>query len=142
MPHLLILYNPYYQSNVIESHLEILKNEGKVAFGKIKSKLNTQANNPLESFYASINQSHPLQLFLTDYASLFVALVTQISSTATANAPKYYQQNSLEVDHWFMIEDMRELVRNDFVRIRDDYLPNFTTPHNNNRTYALYGFNG
>ncbi len=40
---LLILYNPYYQSDVIESHLETLKLHGKVAFGKIKSKMrNTQ----------------------------------------------------------------------------------------------------
>lgn len=40
---LLILYNPYYQSDVIESHLEILKTHGKVAFGKVKSKMrNTQ----------------------------------------------------------------------------------------------------
>ena len=39
MKNLLILYNPYYQANVIESHLEVLKSQGAVAFGKIRSKL-------------------------------------------------------------------------------------------------------
>lgn len=39
MINLLILYNPYYQERVIESHLEVLKSSGKVAFGKVRSKL-------------------------------------------------------------------------------------------------------
>ena len=39
MTNLLILYNPYYQDTVIESHLEVLKQKGKVAFGKVRSKL-------------------------------------------------------------------------------------------------------
>ena len=39
---LLILYNPYYESSVIQSHLEILKSHGSVAFGKIKSKMRAQ----------------------------------------------------------------------------------------------------
>lgn len=39
MQNLLILYNPYYQQDVIKLHLEILLDKGQVAFGKIKSKL-------------------------------------------------------------------------------------------------------
>jgi len=39
MKNILILYNPYYEENVIEQHLEILKDKGSVAFGKVKSKL-------------------------------------------------------------------------------------------------------
>lgn len=39
MKNIIILYNPYYQENVIEQHLEILKERGVVAFGKVKSAL-------------------------------------------------------------------------------------------------------
>jgi hypothetical protein len=38
MKNIIILYNPYYQENVIEQHLEILKDKGSVVFGKVKSK--------------------------------------------------------------------------------------------------------
>ena len=41
MQNLIILYNPYYQADTIDAHLAILKQQGRVAFGKIKSKLQT-----------------------------------------------------------------------------------------------------
>ena len=73
---IIILYNPYYQENVIEQHLDILKQNGAVAFGKVKSKLNdTQHPNEqqLEHIYSEVSKETPLQLFLTDYNSIFVA---------------------------------------------------------------------
>ena len=39
MKNLIILYNPYYQDDVIEQHLKVLIENQKVAFGKVKSKL-------------------------------------------------------------------------------------------------------
>lgn len=45
MKDLLILYNPYYQSNVIEEHLAVLKTHGQVAFGKVRSKLKDKFGN-------------------------------------------------------------------------------------------------
>ena len=39
MKNLIILYNPYYQNDVIEQHLKVLIENQKVAFGKVKSKL-------------------------------------------------------------------------------------------------------
>ncbi|WP_276891257.1 hypothetical protein [Helicobacter japonicus] len=36
MQNYLILYNPYYENNVIGKHLEILKIYGQVAFGKVR----------------------------------------------------------------------------------------------------------
>ena len=39
---------------------------------------------------------------------------------------------------WFVISDMRELVREDFTSVRDNFLANFITLHNN-RTFAIYG---
>ena len=39
MNNLVILYNPYYQSDVIEQHVQVLINKEQVAFGKIRSKI-------------------------------------------------------------------------------------------------------
>lgn len=176
---LLILYNPYYQNDVIESHLEILKLHGKVSFGKIKSKMrnpqleimqnsnantesshndttthskdsikhtqheriNTIESTQTDSMQTLINQTstqNPLQLFLTDYANLYVCKVVSISKDKNVPAPAYYDEKGLCVEFWFEISDMQELVRNNFANVRDMFLANFKTLHNN-RTFALYG---
>ena len=159
---LLILYNPYYENNVIESHLAILKAQGSVAFGKIRSKMRAQepseqptqepstpaqileppsttfAGTQWEQLITSISSESPLQLFLSDYANLYVCKVTAITKEQIAQAPAYYKQKGLEVELWFVISDMRELVREDFTSVRDNFLANFITLHNN-RTFAIYG---
>ncbi len=206
MKDLLILYNPYYQSNVIEEHLAVLKTHGQVAFGKVRSKLkdkfgnlgvqnanlslnlntnskqklnlsdenlafasensnenlglNLGENTNLSSENLSLNapknpqtsslqalqsllessNSPFLQLFLTDYASLYVAKVVKITENVDESIiPSYYKKKKLSVEGFFIIEDLRELVRDDFVSVRDKYLANFTTPDYDNHTYALYG---
>lgn len=186
MKNLLILYNPYYQSNVIEAHLEVLKAQGAVAFGKIRSKLKDKfgandlcesaespeslanllrdsgdsrdlndlcdsrnpkdsgnLNNPSDSHNPKdSHESHAnfLQLFLTDYANLYVAKVVDIvKSTEDRLIPRYYKEKNLNVECYFIISDLREIVRDNFAVIRDKYLANFTTPHFENHTYALYG---
>lgn len=209
MKDLLILYNPYYQSSVIEEHLAVMKAHGQVAFGKVRSKLkdkfgnlgvqnanlslnlNTNSKQNLNlsdenSAFASeksnenlnlqsenlgentnlssenLNLNAPknpqtsslqalqnllessnspfLQLFLTDYASLYVAKVVKIAENADESIiPSYYKDKKLSVEGFFIIEDLRELVRDDFVSVRDEYLANFTTPDYDNHTYALYG---
>ena len=162
MHNILILYNPYYQSNVIEQHLKILIAKGKVAFGKIKSKRRDMINSheaELEKIYESLNLSDQspkaespkmpnlapqsldsdkyLQLFLTDYSNLFVAKVVAVTSDDMSEiAPEYYKEKRLDVEKWFIISDIRELVRNDFGCVRDDYLANFTV---SGHTYAVYG---
>lgn len=78
MQNLLILYNPYYQQDVIKLHLEILLDKGQVAFGKIKSKLKEPLsyerdenkishNQKLSEIYKNTSADNPLQLFLSDY---------------------------------------------------------------------------
>ncbi len=213
MKDLLILYNPYYQSNVIEEHLAVMKAHGQVAFGKVRSKLkdkfgnlgvqnvnlslnlstnskqnlnlsgensafasensnenlNLQSENlglnlgeninlssenlslnapknpqnsslqALQSLLESSNSPF-LQLFLTDYASLYVAKVIKIAENVDESIiPSYYKDKKLSVEGFFIIEDLRELVRDDFVSVRDKFLANFTTPDYDNHTYALYG---
>lgn len=143
MKNILILYNPYYQIDVIEQHLKVLIDKEEVAFGKIRVKFRDMEHNfknKLEEIYKSTDKNNFLQLFLTDYSSLFVAKVIKVTNDDMSDiAPSYYKEKGLDVEKWFIISDIRELVRNDFESIRDNYLANFTTPNFNNHTYAIYG---
>ncbi|MFW5990428.1 MAG: HP0729 family protein, partial [Campylobacterales bacterium] len=143
MPNLLILYNPYYQSDVIEQHLAVLREKQKVAFGKVRSKIKAvehQFEEKLQDIYANTSDENHLQLFLTDYSNLFVTKVEKITSEDMSSiAPRYYLEKNLEVEQWYIITDIKELVRNDFENIRDNHLANFTTPNFDDHTYAVYG---
>jgi hypothetical protein len=143
MKNLLILFNPYYQNDVIEQHLKILKEKKQVAFGKVRSKLKTiehSFEDQLQTIYDSIDEQNYLQLFLTDYSSIFVAKVVKVSSDDLSKiAPSYYKEKNLDVEQWFVISDMREIVNDNFTTVRDDILSNFTVPNYNNHSYAIYG---
>lgn len=94
MNHLLILYNPYYQQDVIQQHLSVLQEKSQVGFGKIRSKLNDQEkHDSLEEIYKATNEKNFLQLFLTDYANLFVAKVIKVSKDIDESLiPSYYKE--------------------------------------------------
>ncbi len=141
MNHLLILYNPYYQRDVIQQHLSVLQEKSQVGFGKIRSKLNDQEkHHSLEEIYKATSEENFLQLFLTDYANLFIAKVIKVSKDIDEGLiPSYYKEKNLEVEDFFIISDLRELVREDFSLLRDQFLANFIVP--NNHTYAIYGNN-
>jgi hypothetical protein len=142
MKNLLILYNPYYQKDVIEQHLALLKEHGAVAFGKVKSKIRDYEHpneEILDVLYENISKTNPLQLFLTDYNSMYVANVIAVKKEKTKfiKAPLYYDE--LEVEQWFVFDDLRLLALNDFQHIRDNILANFKAVNYNDRTYAIYG---
>ena len=103
----------------------------KVAFGKVRSKLKNIEHNfqdDLENIYKSVDSENYLQLFLTDYSSIYVAKVVKITNEDLYDlAPAYYKEKNLEVERWFLITDMRELVRNNFETVRDDIFSTFTT---------------
>ena len=145
MQNLLILFNPYYQSDVIEQHLKVLIDKEVVAFGKIRSALKNREHSfeeQLTGIYKSIDEQNYLQLFLTDYSNIYSVKVIKVTNEdMSAIAPSYYQEKNLEVESWFIIKDMREIVRNNFEVVRDEILSNFTTPNFNNHSYALYGNN-
>ncbi len=130
MNHLLILYNPYYQKDVIQQHLSVLQEKSQVGFGKIRSKLNDQEkHDSLEEIYKATNEKNFLQLFLTDYANLFAAKVIKVSKEIDESLiPSYYKEKNLEVEDFFIIS-----------LLRDRFLANFIVP--NNHTYAIYGNN-
>ncbi len=138
MNHLLILYNPYYQ--LIQQYLSVLQEKSQVGFGKIRSKLNDQEkHHSLEEIYKATGEKNFLQLFLTDYANLFAAKVIKVSKDIDEGLIPSYKEKNLEVEDFFIISDLRELVREDFSLLRDQFLANFIAP--NNHTYAIYGNN-
>lgn len=145
MYNLLTLYNPRYRNNLINAHIEKLKEQGKVAFGKVRIKNNDMPHpfkQQLEELYLSINDENFAQLFITDYSNLYVAKVTQITHDDCYNhAPAYYKEKCLDVESWFIITDLRELYSCDFESIRDYFLSNITIPLRDNHSYAIYGNN-
>jgi hypothetical protein len=79
-----------------------------------------------------------MQLFLTDFSNMYVCRVESVSEErGEIPAPEYYAQ--MEVERWFVITDIREIVRGDFGYVRDRILVGLTTPNYGNHTYALYG---
>lgn len=102
MQNLIILYNPYYEKDVIEQHLKVLIENQKVAFGKVRSKLKNIEHNfqdDLENIYKSVDSENYLQLFLTDYSSIYVAKVVKITNEDLYDlAPAYYKEKNLEVE--------------------------------------------
>lgn len=143
MNNLIILFNPYYQNDVIEQHLKVLKENGQVAFGKVRSKLKTiehQFEDKLHEIYESIDEKNYLQLFLTDYNSIYVVKVVKITSFDKSSlAPSYYKEKNLDVEKWYIISDMRQIVKDDFEKVRDDIFSNFKVPNYDNHSYAIYG---
>ncbi len=137
---ILILYNPYYNSKVIEEHLELLRENGIVAFGKLKSKLrdyDNQNEQILQELYGKVDKAHPMQLFLSDFNNMYVANVIGVCDKTDVKVPSYY--DSLEVEKWFVFDDLRLIVENDFALIRDNILANFTATNYNGHTFAIYG---
>jgi len=100
MQNLLILYNPYYQKDVIKEHLDILIEKGEVAFGKLKSKLKDYYHpfeSKLQELIESINENNYLQLFLTDYSSIYVAKIIKVTfDDLSDKAPTYYKNYDVE----------------------------------------------
>lgn len=146
MNNLVVLYNPYYNQEVIEDHIRILNEnnnitDSKVAFGKVRS-IRRDYEHPFEDkidkLCDEITSENPLQLFLTDLSSVYVCYVEQVTVELNGiKAPAYY--DDLKVDRWFIVSDMREIVRDNFTYVRDHLLVNFLTPNYGDHTFALYG---
>lgn len=141
MNNILVLYNPYYNKNVIEEHLELLTENGIVGFGKIRSKLRDYAHpneQSLQIIYEQTNKENPVQLFLTDYNNMYVANVIKVKNDIDdIVVPSYY--NDLDIENWFIFDDLRLIAHKNFEIIRDEILSNFLAINFNGRTYALYG---
>jgi len=62
-----------------------------------------------------------MQLFLTDFSSIYLCYVEKVSKELDGvEAPTYYEE--LYVESWFIISDIREIIRNDFEYVREQVL--------------------
>jgi hypothetical protein len=127
--HLLTVWNPSYQGGALGLHAEVLvaqhraKSELGVWWGLVRSPNRLQPLPHLEEILAldddiARRRDHgdELQLYLTDYRSLYVGDVTEVSKDpvgAGGEVPRYYTEKSLTCEAWFLLEDIRLLVGDD-----------------------------
>lgn len=127
--HLLTVWNPSYQDSALGLHAEVLfaqhraKTDLGVWWGLVRSPNRLQPLPHLADILAlddDIEQrrdkGNELQLYLTDYRSLYVGDVTEVStdpSRSQGQIPRYYADKSLNCEAWFLLEDIRLLVSDD-----------------------------
>ena len=161
--HLLGVWNPSYASDAMDAHLRVLLNNiagfraGKVKeedvhvwWGKVKSKNRLEQLPHLAEILAMDAEladqgesGRELHLYLTDYRSLYVGHVHEITAEdVTADeadhVPAYYRERRLHCDCWFRLGDIRRLVLDDTVGVIAE-LKKLRNTHYSDRAVSLYG---
>ncbi len=132
--HLLTVWNPAYSGDALDAHLSLLlewsrrhgageaeRDDVYVWWGKIRSK-NREGRLPhhdqVTALDAQVRSGTETHLYLTDYRSLYVAEVGEITDEdVRADAgerdhlPAYYEGH--HADFWFRLFDVRRLVSDD-----------------------------
>ncbi len=120
-----------------------------VWWGKVRS-VNRQAPLPhlpeVLALDAQIDPDDPnapeVQLYLTDYRSLYVAHVAAVKAGATfvpdAQVPAYYAARGLNCDCWFQLWDIRQLVWDDTTAVATE-LAKLRNTRYNDRPVSIYG---
>jgi len=135
--HLLTVWNPAYADSIMDTHLEVLlgwaeqRDRGKadddrvyVWWAKLRSQ-NRQQPLPhvpdVLALQAQIDEGQETHLYLTDYRSLYVARLAEITDRSPLDEhageidhmPAYYADRP--ADLWFLIDDIRRLVTEETV---------------------------
>jgi len=160
-PHLLSVWNPSYAANAMEAHLGVLlgriqawrdntadDDDVYVWWGKIRSE-NRQQGMARAAELAQLgkelesDEDRELQLYLTDYRSLYVADVEEITAEDVAKSdathvPAYYRQPDIHCDCWFKLRDIRRLVLDDTIGVVQE-LRLLRNLHYHDRPVSIYG---
>jgi hypothetical protein len=156
--HLVSLWNPTYKVDALEAHAELLLDwvqdahdgvvewdEAYVWWGRVRSPNRQQplAHLPQVLALDAESRARELQLYLTDYRSLYVARVTAIATGDQSVAdpehtPASYAADALSCDCWFRISDLRCLVQDDTVATQDELRTLLVTTYND-KPVSLYG---
>jgi hypothetical protein len=147
--HLVTVWNPSYGADVMESHIMLLRERARrmrqgeeedenvyVWWGKIRSSHRQQALPHIDEILALENElgdaegdaKRELQLYLTDYRSLYVAHVGGIiaedvredDDDPDAHIPPIYRHDEIHCDFWFQLWDIRRLVSDDTLAVVDE----------------------
>lgn len=160
--HLLTVWNPSYEADALQLHLEGLLRRmqefrsGKadaddvyVWWGKVRSS-NRQAPLPhLTDVIALDPPAEPdadapeFHLYLTDYRSLYVAHVSEITQDDVIAqdgdaVPAYYAERGLNCDCWFRLWDIRRLVHDDTPSVVRE-LARLRNTRYSDRPVSIYG---
>ncbi len=161
--HLLGVWNPSYAVDAMDAHLRVLLDSiagfraGKlkeedvhVWWGKVKSKNRLDDLPHLPEILAldkeltdSGDSDRELHLYLTDYRSLYVGHVYEITPENVTkdeadHVPAYYLENRLNCDCWFRLGDIRRLILDDTVGVIAE-LKKLRNTHYKDRAVSLYG---
>ncbi len=146
--HLVGVWNPSYGTDVMESHILLLREKAErhraeqldeervyVWWGKIRSARRQERLPHIDEILslekelggAEGDAEREVQLYLTDYRSLYVAHVGQITDDDVredddelSHIPQVYQSESVHCDCWFMLWDIRRLVSDDTLAVVDE----------------------
>jgi hypothetical protein len=156
--HLVAVWNPSYTDDAMDAHLRVLlrwadeargeradaEEDVYVWWGRVASR-NRQA--PLKhaaevlALQEQIDAGVPTHLYLTDYRSLYVAELGEVTATDVLaddadHAPAYYAE--LRVDFWFRLWDVRRLVADDTLEVVEA-LKRLRNLGYHDRPVSLYG---
>ena len=159
--HLVTVWNPAYAVDAMEQHLSLLlhlagryekgaigDDELYVWWGKVRSpnRQGPQANVEDVRRIAkelAAGEREEVQLYLTDYQSLYVGDVDHIKEgdpgdAESAHTPPYYGQERLAFDFAFRLRDIRRLVTRDMPEVIAE-LKLLRNVHYNDRPVSLFG---
>lgn len=159
--HLLGVWNPSYAADAMDAHLRLLlantaayragklpEEEVYVWWGKVRSPYRLERLPQLDEILAMDDSLDPdgereLHLYLTDYRSLYVGHVYEITADDVrgdegSHVPAYYTEANLQCDCWFRLGDIRRLVLDDTVAVIDE-LRKLRNTHYQGRPVSLYG---
>ncbi len=155
--HLVTVWNPAYATDPLEAHLRLLldwdarsapddDDDVYVWWGKVKSSQRQQAMPHLDDVLTlteSVSDDAEVHLYLTDYRSLYVADVYEITADDphtydAGHVPEYYARHSLTCDCWFLVRDMRVLVRDDLEGVTTE-LARLRNVRYADRPVSIYG---
>ena len=143
--HLVAVWNPAYGNDVMEEHIRIIRDRAQrfrsgdveeddvfVWWGKIRS-VRRQAPLPhlkeiiaLESQLGEGHAVSEMQLYTTDYRSLYVAHVGEITVEDVRenddgdHIPEMYLNEKVNCDCWFRLWDIRRLVSDDTLAVIEE----------------------
>ena len=145
--HLVGVWNPSYGTDVMESHILLLREragqfrhgaedeeEVYVWWGKIRSARRQSAMPHLREILSLEKELgevdgdalKEVQLYLTDYRSLYVAHVGEITADDVrddddeSHIPRIYLNREIHCDCWFRLWDIRRLVSDDTLAVVDE----------------------
>jgi hypothetical protein len=159
--HLLGVWNPSYAADTMDAHLHLLlgyiaefrsgtvpEEEVYVFWGKVRSPYRLERLPQLAEIVKMDGDLDPdgereLHLYLTDYRSLYVGHVYEITEDdvrrdEASHVPAYYVERDLQCDCWFRLGDIRRLVLDDTVAVIDE-LRKLRNTHYDSRPVSLYG---